>query len=296
MPSLSPAAIAQADEALARLVTPPRIAWPTLVLFAVSLAIFGIATTLALTGKLPAIAAIGLNTLAAYWLFTVFHDAAHRALGQSPGLNDWIGRISTLALFPYPIFKAFRFIHMQHHRFANDSHGRDPDAYTGGGPKLLLPLRWATVDFNYYRFYLAHWADRPAAERRETLLALAFGTVVCGALVVAGFGEALVLYWLLPGRMAIAVLAFAFDYLPHHPRRSTQEDNPWQATNNRLGQEWLLTPLLLWQNYHLVHHLYPRAPCYRYLRIWRRGECRFRDNNPLLVDLLGRELGGPSRR
>lgn len=284
------AATALTGPTMSHLLATPRVAWPTLVLFAISVTLFGVATALALAGALAPVFAVALNTLAAYWLFTVFHDAAHRALGQSGTLNDWIGRISTLALFPFPIFKAFRFIHMQHHRFANDTSGRDPDAYTGGGPALLLPLRWATVDFNYYRFYLAHWQTRPQAERRETLFALAFGVFVCSGLVLAGAGKAMLLYWLLPGRLAIAILAFAFDYLPHHPRKSTQQDNPWQATNNRVGLEWLLTPVLLWQNYHLVHHLYPRVPCYRYLRIWRHGEPMFRQRNPLLVDVLGREL------
>jgi fatty acid desaturase len=32
--------------------------------------------------------------------------------------------------------------------------------------------------------------------------------------------------------------------------------------------EWLLTPLLTYQNYHLVHHLYPTVPFYRYRRLW----------------------------
>ncbi|MDX1634244.1 MAG: fatty acid desaturase [Marinobacter sp.] len=288
----SPSALAQDDETLAALITPPRVAWPTLALFALSLCLYASATALALAGQLAPVWAVLVNTLAAYWLFTVFHDAAHRALGHSLQLNDWVGRISTLALFPFPIFKAFRFIHMQHHRFANESDGRDPDAYTGEGPALLLPLRWATVDFNYYRFYLAHWRQRPLAERRETLLALAFGVLACGGLILAGAGQALLLYWLLPGRLAIAVLAFAFDYLPHHPRKSTQQENPWQATNNRVGLEWLLTPVLMWQNYHLIHHLYPRVPCYRYLKVWRQGEPLFRRQQPLLVDVLGRELAG----
>ena len=278
------------DRELARLVTPPKVAWPTLTLFAISLGLHLTSTTLAVAGYLAPVWAVLINAVAAYCLFTVFHDAAHRALGQSAALNDWVGRISTLALFQAPIFRAFRFIHMQHHRFANETDGRDPDAYTGGGPRWLLPLRWATVDFHYYRFYCSHWSRRPEAERREILLTLLSGASACIGLMLAGAGQELLLYWVLPGRLAIVFLAFAFDYLPHNPRRATEQENPWQATNNRMGQEWLMTPLLLGQNYHLVHHLYPRAPFYRYTRIWRRGKSGFRKHNPLLVDLLGREL------
>ena len=29
---------------------------------------------------------------------------------------------------------------------------------------------------------------------------------------------------------------------------------------------------MLYQNYHLVHHLHPVIPFYRYVAVWRRGE------------------------
>jgi hypothetical protein len=38
---------------------------------------------------------------------------------------------------------------------------------------------------------------------------------------------------------------------------------PYMATTMRFGLEWLLTPLLVYQNYHLIHHLYPEIPFYR---------------------------------
>ena len=66
-------------------------------------------------------------------------------------------------------------------------------------------------------------------------------------------------------------------------------DNPWQATNNRIGMEWLLTPVLLYQNYHLVHHLYPLAPFYRYIRLWKMAEEYHLSHQPLLMTPLGKE-------
>ncbi|TVP58078.1 MAG: hypothetical protein EA349_05185 [Halomonadaceae bacterium] len=279
-----------ASSTFTRLTTPPNVAWPTVTLFLLSYLSYLGATGLAVTGYIPGWVAMVVNTIAAYWLFTVFHDAAHRSAGKSQSLNDWLGRAGILVFFPFPIFKAFRFIHMQHHRFANDQHGKDPDAYTGNGPTWLLPLRWATVDLYYYVFYFKHLSSRPGSEKRELAMVVVFGLVLFGGLLLAGAGEALLWYWLIPGRVAAFFLALSFDYLPHHPRNSTQQENPWQATNNRMGLEWLLTPVLMWQNYHLVHHLYPRAPFYRYLRIWRTGKPAFERHEPLLVDLLGREL------
>ena len=61
------------------------------------------------------------------------------------------------------------------------------------------------------------------------------------------------------------VLAWWFDWLPHHGLEDTQSENRYRATRNRVGMEWLLTPLLLSQNYHLVHHLHPSIPFYRYV-------------------------------
>ena len=44
----------------------------------------------------------------------------------------------------------------------------------------------------------------------------------------------------------------------------------------RLGKEWLLGPLLQYQNYHLMHHLFPTTPFYRHARLWRLVEPELR--------------------
>ena len=62
------------------------------------------------------------------------------------------------------------------------------------------------------------------------------------------------------------MLAWWFDWLPHHGLEDTQSENRYRATRNRVGLEWLFTPLMLSQNYHLVHHLHPSVPFYRYLQ------------------------------
>lgn len=268
----------------------PTVAWPTLALFAFSLGLELTSTVLGIQGRFPLWLSVGLNSLCAYWLFTVLHDASHRAVSRQEGLNDWLGRLSIPALLPLPIFKAFRFIHMQHHRFANEHAGKDPDAYTSEGPRWLLPLRWATLDLKYVVFYMGKFSSRPVAERRESLIALVLGVAVIGGLMGAGFGRQLLFYWFIPSRIAIFWLALAFDFLPHHPKKTTQRENPWQATNNRVGLEWLMTPIFVYQNYHLVHHLYPRVPFYRYLRLWRADKAEFLRHDPLLVDIRGREL------
>jgi fatty acid desaturase len=59
------------------------------------------------------------------------------------------------------------------------------------------------------------------------------------------------------------MIAVVFVILPHYPAMVTQDEEPYMATTMRYGWEWLLTPLLVYQNYHLIHHLYPEIPFYR---------------------------------
>jgi fatty acid desaturase len=76
----------------------------------------------------------------------------------------------------------------------------------------------------------------------------------------------------------------AFDFLPHYPHQAKSPDEKYQSTSNRIGWEWLLTPLFIYQNYHLVHHLYPTAPFYRNLKLWHAKKQFHEAQNPALVD------------
>ena len=75
--------------------------------------------------------------------------------------------------------------------------------------------------------------------------------------IATGNGLAILLLYFLPVRIAVFVLGWAFDYLPHNELTATPEQDRYRTTRNRVGLERLLSPLLLYQNYHLVHHLHP---------------------------------------
>jgi len=55
------------------------------------------------------------------------------------------------------------------------------------------------------------------------------------------------------------VLGLFFDYLPHRP---FQERDRWK--NARVYPSPMLNLLIGGQNYHLVHHLWPSIPWYKY--------------------------------
>jgi len=241
----------------------PNIAWPTIMLLIAAFVITGLSTWGYLAGVVSLFWAIVFNTIASYMSFTPTHDL------QSP----------------VPFYRTFRFIHMQHHRFTNEK-SKDPDLYTGTGPRWLLPLKWATLDLNYFHFYFirSHFIQRPKAERRELYLIFISSAIIITAITLAGWLTLYLLLFFIPQRITAMFIAVTFDYLPHYPHHAKGRDQPFQSTSNRVGMEWLLTPILLYQNYHLVHHLYPTVPFYRYIKIWKAKKHYHESQNPATTD------------
>ena len=263
----------------------PNIAWPTLFVLVAAFVCYGISIAGYLRGVLPLPWAITISTIAAYLSFTTGHEATHNSISTNRQLNDWVGRISTLLQSPVPFFRTFRFIHMQHHRFTNDE-TKDPDVYVSRGPRWLWPIRWATLDLNYliYYFQPSVFSTRPKSERKELYFALLFGAVVVTTVTLTGWLKYYLLLFLIPTRINTVLLSIVFDYLPHYPHHKQGKDNAFKGTSNRVGLEWLLTPLLLSQNYHLVHHLYPTVPFYRYLKVWKARIHYHESQNPAITD------------
>jgi len=200
-------------------------------------------------------------------------------------VNDWAGRISMLLLEPGPFFQVFRFIHMKHHRFTNHCE-KDPDVYCGTGPVWLLPFKWLTLDFIYFKTYLSSdvFKKRPKSERREFYLSVLFFVTIITLVTWSGWLQYYLLLFFIPTRIAKYLIIIAFDFLPHYPHQAYAKDEPFRYTSNRVGMEWLLTPLFLYQNYHLVHHLYPAVPFYRYIKIWNSRKHYHEFQNPAITD------------
>jgi ferredoxin-NADP reductase len=116
--------------------------------------------------------------------------------------------------------------------------------------------------------------------------ALAFAATV---LACGHWWELLVIY-VIPQRLGLAVLAWWFDWLPHHGLPAAKPRDRFGATRVRVGLEWLMTPIMLYQNYHLVHHLHPAIPFYRYLRAWNDNREAYLTRDIPIITAWGREL------
>jgi ring-1,2-phenylacetyl-CoA epoxidase subunit PaaE len=268
----------------------PRVAWPTVILFLLGLVIFIASITASLNHAIPVWSAMLINTIVQFVMFTIFHDASHRSLSQINRLNECIGAIAIFILTPIASFKVFRYIHMQHHRFTNESLETDPDFWGSQGSKYLLPFRWMLLDLHYLRWYLQRWKSRPRREQVEFISTLSVSLAVIIGASFAGYAIWVLLLWIIPGRLASTVLVMAFDYLPHYPHDTTAKENEYRATHIKPTMSTLMTPLLLCQNYHLIHHLYPRVPFYIYPWIWSKAKDPLISSGARLMLWSGEEI------
>ena len=275
---------------LTQLTRAPAIAWPTIALL--FWIVGGVITTdvLALRGVLPYWIAAILNVVWMYPVFHVAHDALHRAVSTNTTLNDWVGRIALFFTIPEVTLGVFRHAHMIHHRLTNTP--EDPDHYMFGSNWLSTVMRWMTFQFNYAR--LSMKAKTPAGKKafRNAVPMAVFTVTVFTALCFNGYWQEAVFLWLIPSRIALSLIGFAFLWLPHlsddrgeglshiHVADSSL-DNLTAGTTMRLGAEGVLSPILQWHNYHLIHHLWPTTPSYNHAKVWKliEPELRQRDLN-----------------
>jgi len=268
----------------------PLIAVPTLGLLVAGLVIWIGSTVAYLTGNLSWAITIPVNAIAGYLLFTVAHDTGHHSASSAKWFNDLMGRLATPFFALHAAFPVWRYIHMQHHRFTNHDDGDDPDHYTMRGPKWQTPLRWLTIDYQYVAFYLPRLSSRPRREQIEGITFLVLGIGLPVVLIATGHVVTWLVILFIPSRLTILFLAWAFDYLPHNGLHHRPAEDRLKTTRNRVGLESVMSPILLYQNYHLVHHLHPIVPFYRYIAVWRRNESAYLDGDPALSTLGGREI------
>ena len=267
----------------------PTLSWPIVGIFTFAIALFGASTWAAVTDALPAVATIAASAVAIFVLFTVLHDASHYSISSHRWVNVVFGRVAMFFVSPLISFRSFAFIHIEHHRNTNDG-ASDPDHFVSAAPWWQLPIRFPAMDLPYIGFLVRNLRRRPRAEIVETVALMAFSVAVIVAAAFAGELWTLAVIYLIPERVAMFVLAWWFDWLPHHDLEDTQRENRYRATRNRVGSEWILTPLLLSQNYHLVHHLHPSIPFYRYVAAWRRNEAAYLERDSAISTAFGQQL------
>ena len=270
--SLSPAE----KSAFKALTSTPTLSWPVFALWLLVMGVYIGSDVLAVLGHIPLWAGMLINSVIGYLAFTVTHDSIHRSIAKNTQVNDWIGQSAVFLGAPYVSLKLFRWAHIQHHRHTGGP--KDPDMILHG-PWWSLPLRWMAIDALYFIHALRHGDKVSRPYLVQSLWLTAATALVFGMLTATGYGWHVLMLWFIPSRVIFFTLGFSFFWLPHVPHDTEQAQNLTRATSVRLGHEWLLSPLLQCQNYHLIHHLYPTTPFCNNRKVWQllEPELRTRD-------------------
>jgi beta-carotene hydroxylase len=232
---------------------------PTVWMFGVFLVTF-VASLSYLWGGVPAWPAIALGLLARYLGFTVMHDASHRVAHRSRRVNEFLGWPTGLALtVTLPMFRS---CHTKHHSYTNQPE-IDPDMDVGRSPKWLRPLWLLSPLWTYRaRYFGRDWAKTTRHRRIQVVVDIVIVGAILAA-VVTGHTVELVVVFVAPLLLSLALLTLAFDLIPHLPYDSTERFHDTRALPSRA-----LNVLFLGQNYHLVHHLWNSVPWYKYQRVF----------------------------
>ena len=258
----------------------PEVAWPTVV--------FGVAVTsfhwlmvwAALTGRVPLWSVTLPLGWTAYAHYTLVHESVHGNIvrnNRHKGLiHAAVGWYASLFLFGnWPLLSR---THKAHHSHTNTD--MDPDIFTKGTwwqmtwgyitrriVILLFPMilvRMVVRDRSHSKGYVNASEIMTRSEKIQHFTVDALLSMLVWVGVFAGFGAEVFALYVVPAGVGGYLLTLLFQWLPHHPFRGTGR---YDATRNS-GVD-AANGFMLFQNWHLMHHLWPGVPWYNYRKLHR---------------------------
>ena len=201
--------------------------------------------------------------------YTLVHESIHGNILRATrhawvhSLIGWIGALNMMTSYP-----GLRRIHVLHHQHTNTAY--DPAYNLCHGQLwqsvgrvlffrtlLLLPL--PVVKLVPAASYTMKKAMLSPKEASQHAIALTSMQLAFWLAVLFGYAKyVLLLYWL-PVLIGLVLLNIFFQYIPHVPFDKTD-----RYGNSRVNDWPMGTLVLLGQNLHLGHHLWPSVPYYNY--------------------------------
>ena len=241
----------------------PDFGGRTLLLEAELFAIFFGATTLTVMGVIPMWAGALANTVFIYALYTVVHEAVHANISSRKKNLRWVDTIAGLiACAPLWLnYHQHRRQHMAHHAHTNED--TDPDIYARGSFLGWVFLRLPVALINYFN-PVQQYRDcqRFNCTREEyvyTTLSFSLYAIMVLGLIALGYWREVLFLWFIPWWIGQTVMLTFFTWTPHHDHHETG-----RYRNTRVSLFPGANFLLQGQNFHLIHHMLPAIPYYRY--------------------------------
>lgn len=291
----------------------PDVAYPTLGVLLLGYIFWLMAFYFRIYNETSYLLTIPLSVLGCYVLFTPLHDAAHASIsGRYKWLNELVGNLAGLPFFFAP-FKLFQMIHLKHHANTNVP-GKDPDLWSGQSTNFRILYCSTQVFYYFYMFvkiicetiYNRYMETRKGKgiipKNLEELYEFTSHRTVKNYVFITVYGSFCILLnlflfsyysyhghfkdfmvlWVIPSEIAITILSYLFDYLPHAPHN--HDENRYKLTNmtdglfkgnDGNGNEFISMVTFNQLSYHNIHHNYPVLPFYMYNTVWHAYKDKF---------------------
>jgi fatty acid desaturase len=192
--------------------------------------------------------------------FLLSHEGHHNLLFRSPLVNHGANIALCIPLLHSPT--AYRVLHQLHHQHLGGP--GDPDEYRNytDSARLRWTLQWVRLTIGTLVYMplipVVAWRRAEPIDRTRIALEYALMTAIWIAVFVTFPIRVLLQVWLVPG-IVVGYIS-AVRALAQHAL--TESEDPLLASRS-VQSNRLVSFLLLNENYHLEHHLFPEIPSYR---------------------------------
>lgn len=229
---------------------------------------------LGLSGQWSLWLAFPIASYLVFMAYTPLHESVHGNIcgrhRQLRLLNDATGYlVASIMGFSFNVHK---WAHRVHHRTTNIP-GEDPDHVFIGNTLYDTLLGGFLLVGNEYRMYFRDAFGRVGLRRQMIVLAEISGFIVWRLLLTIWFPwEMVLLFCLAANIVGVTWLVIIFAWLVHIPFDATERYRDTSTYLLPKSIRKLGTWIWLFQNYHSVHHLFPRIPFYHYDKVFDQLE------------------------
>lgn len=262
----------KAEPELAESFSVPFLAWPTMAVYFISFIGFGLSTYAFVIGLLSPFITVPLSSFFVFWSFTPLHEAVHRNLSTNNWLNDAIGTLSAQLLLPGFSTSLYRYLHVTHH--ARTGQEDDPDLKFTQDNLLVCWLNSAFLDVLWTRFYFSVWSERPLEERARFGLGLVLYITMFVVAFTSPFAVEFLIAFILPMLLGRVITVYLLATIQHRQGHEQRVDPIGATSIQDVDSKWFHHLFMLGQSQHLIHHMYPGVPWYKYDPIWRKAKAK----------------------
>ncbi len=255
------------------------VAWPTIITFFVAAAVIITLQVLYAKEQIHLLPHLIITSYFMYVMYTPLHEASHQNISGANQkyrfLNPLFGFLS--ALFYLHSYTQHTWSHLEHHKHANDK-DLDPDYIIKGSNWLSIMARGFFILLIKDYFYIKNEKlknDKIAKIKMkigtiESLIPVILLIIFTNVFSVPWYH--FILSYVIPLLFAVMLLGIFFDYLVHMPHQSSEKFGDTNVIRTKKWLDYPMTWIWSYQNYHGMHHLFPRLPFYKYKKVFMDKE------------------------